>query len=239
MPSNLPPLTALRVFEAAARHLSLKKAAEELNVTPAAVSHQIQQLETHLGVRLFRRLHRGIEMTEIAQICIPKLQEGFECMRQAMDRVRDHRGADVLTVGAAPSFSSHWLMPRLHRFVTGHPNIDVQVSTRMRQFSRLPRGQRGDFESVLGWADEVDVVVVFGNGDYPGMRVDKLLPLSITPLCSPALQEGPNPLRKLADLKHHKLLHDDRGLMYGGRAFWDMWLERAKGPELDLSLIHI
>jgi len=235
MPNNLPPLTALRVFEAAARHLSLKKAAEELNVTPAAVSHQIQQLESHLGVRLFRRLHRGIEMTEIAQICIPKLQEGFECMRVAMDRVRDHRGADVLTVGAAPSFSSHWLMPRLHRFVTGHPDIDVQVSTRMRQFSRLPRGQRGDFESVLGWADEVDVVVVFGNGDYPGMRVDRLLSLSITPLCSPALLEGPNALRKPADLKKHKLLHDDRGLMYGGHAFWDMWLDKARVTDADSS----
>jgi LysR family glycine cleavage system transcriptional activator len=247
MPNALPPLTALRVFEAAARHLSLKKAAEELNVTPAAVSHQIQQLESHLGVRLFRRLHRGIEMTEIAQICIPKLQEGFECMRAAMDRVRDHRGADVLTVGAAPSFSSHWLMPRLHRFVTGHPDIDVQVSTRMRQFSRLPRGQRGDFESVLGWADEVDVVVVFGNGDYPGMRVDKLLSLSITPLCSPALLEGEHPLKRPADLRHHKLLHDDRGLMYGGRAFWDIWLERAKvevadsgrGPHFTHSILAL
>jgi LysR family glycine cleavage system transcriptional activator len=233
MANSLPPLTALKVFEAAARHLSLKKAAEELNVTPAAVSHQIQQLEAHLGVRLFRRLHRGIEMTEIAQICIPKLQEGFECMRVAMDRVRDHRGADVLTVGAAPSFSSHWLMPRLHRFVTTHPDIDVQVSTRMRQFSRLPRGQRGDFESVLGWADEVDVVVVYGNGDYPGMQVDRLLALSITPLCSPALLEGPNALRKPADLLQHKLLHDDRGLLYGGRAFWDLWLDKAKVTDPD------
>ena len=235
MPTSLPPLTALKVFEAAARHLSLKKAAEELNVTPAAVSHQIQQLESHLGVRLFRRRHRGIEMTEIAQICIPKLQEGFECLRQAMDRVRDHRGADVLTVGAAPSFASHWLMPRLHRFVTSHPDIDVQVSTRMRQFSRLPRGQRGDFESVLGWTDEVDVVVVFGNGDYPGVHVDKLLSLSITPLCSPALLEGPNALLKPADLRHHPLLHDDRGLMYEGRAFWDIWLEKAKVKGVDTA----
>jgi len=247
MSYSLPPLTALRVFEAAARHLSLKKAAAELNVTPAAVSHQIQQLESHLGVRLFRRVHRGIEMTEIAQLCVPKLLEGFDCMRQAMDRVREHRAADVLTVGAAPSFSSHWLMPRLHRFVTGNPDIDVQVSTRMRQFSRLPRGQRGDFESVLGWADEVDVVVVFGHGDYPGMRVDRLLPLSITPLCSPALLEGPHALRKPVDLQHHQLLHDDRGLLYGGRAFWDLWLARAgakgvatdRGPHFTHSILAL
>ncbi len=195
MPTSLPPLTALKAFEAAACHLSLKKAAEEMNVTPAAVSHQIQQLEDLLGVRLFRRVHRGIELTEVAQACIPKLQEGFDCLRQAVDRVHEHRGTEILTVGVAPSFASLWLMPRLHHFVTSHPYIDVRVSTRMRQFSRMARTQRIEIE-VLGWADEVDVVVVFGSGDYPGMSVDRLLQLSVTPLCSPALLHGAKPLRK-------------------------------------------
>lgn len=227
MASVLPSLTALRAFESAARHLSLKKAAADLSVTPAAVSHQIQQLEAWLGVRLFRRRHRAIELTEIAQTCLPKLQEGFDCLRQAVDRVRDCRGTDVLTVGASPSFASRWLMPRLHRFVISHPDIDVRVSTQMRQFSRLPRGRRGDFESVLAWADEVDVVAVFGNGDYPGMRVDRLLPLDITPMCSPLLFAGDHPLETPADLCHHTLLHDDRGVLYEGRSFWDIWLEHA------------
>lgn len=252
MATPLPPLTALRAFEAAARHLSLKKAAAELRVTPAAVSHQIQQLEDALGVRLFRRRHRGIELTDIAQTCLPKLQEGFDCLRQAVDRVRDRRGADVLTVGASPSFASHWMMPRLHKFVIEHPEIDVRVSTQMRQFSRLPRGQRGDFESVLAWTDEVDVVAVFGNGEYPGMDVHKLLPLSITPLCSPALcnpsrPDGTRPLRTAADLIHHTLLHDDRGVLYEGRSFWDIWLEKAgvtgidtqRGPHFTHSVLAL
>jgi LysR family glycine cleavage system transcriptional activator len=233
MPSALPPLTSLRAFEAAARHRSLKKAAHELNVTPAAISHQIQQLEDFLGVRLFRRLHRGIEITEVAHLFIPKLQEGFDCLRQAVDQVREFHGGDVLTVVASPSFASHWLMPRLHHFVTGHPHIDVRVSTRMRQFSRMPRGQMGDAQSVMEWVDEVDVVVVFGNGDYPGLRVDKLLSLSITPLCSPALLDSEPPLRSPEDLRHHKLLHDDRGVLYQGRAYWDVWLEKAGVTGID------
>ena len=235
MSHSLPPLTALRAFEGVAKHLSFKKAAEELSVTSAAVSHQIHQLEELLGVRLFHRRHRGIEMTEIAQMCIPKLQEGFDCLRQAIDRVRDFRGADVLTVGASPSLASHWLMPRLHRFVIGHPEIDVRVSTRMRQFSRLPRGKRGDSQSVLTWAGEVDVVVAFGNGDYPGMRIDRLLPLSITPLCSPALLAGSKPLRRAGDLRHHSLLHDDRGVLFEGVAFWDLWLKKAKVAAVDTN----
>lgn len=247
MASTLPPLTALRAFESAARHLSLKKAAADLSVTPAAVSHQIQQLEAWLGVRLFRRRHRAIELTEIAQACLPKLQEGFDCLRQAVDRVRDYRGTDVLTVGASPSFASHWLMPRLHRFVISHPDIDVRVSTQMRQFSRLPRGQRGDFESVLAWADEVDVVAVFGNGDYPGMRVDRLLPLDITPMCSPLLLAGEHRLETPADLCRHTLLHDDRGVLYEGRSFWDIWLEKAgvggmdtqRGPHFTHSVLAL
>jgi LysR family glycine cleavage system transcriptional activator len=233
MPTPLPPLTALRAFEAAARHLSLKKAAHELNVTPAAISHQIQQLEDFLGVRLFRRLHRGIEITEVAHIFIPKLQEGFDCLREAVDQVRDFHGADVLTIVASPSFASYWLMPRLHHFVSEHPHIDVRVSTRMRQFSRMPRWQMGDVQSVMEWVDEVDVVVVFGHGDYPGARVDKLLSLSITPLCSPALTEGDSPLRTPEDLRHHKLLHDDRGVLYQGRAYWDIWLSRAGVSGID------
>ncbi|GAA0519143.1 LysR family transcriptional regulator [Pigmentiphaga daeguensis] len=235
MSHTLPPLTALRAFESAARHRSLKKAAEELNVTPAAVSHQIQILEDMLGVRLFRRVHRGIELTASAEIFFPKLEEGFDCLRQAVGRLRDHRGADVLEVGAPPSFISNWLMPRLHRFVTACPDIDVRVSTRVRQFSRLPRGPRGDVASVMGWVDEVDVLVVFGNGGYPGMRVDQLMPLTITPLCSPALLEGDNPLREPDDLRRHVLLHDDRGVLYEGPSFWDMWLEKAGVTGIDTS----
>jgi LysR family glycine cleavage system transcriptional activator len=126
-------------------------------------------------------------------------------------------------------------MPRLHNFVTSNPHIDVRVSTRIRQFSRMPAGRRGDVVSVSEWVDEVDVAVVFGNGDYPGMHVDKLLSLSVTPLCSPDLLMGTPRLRKPTDLRHHTLVHDDRGMLYEGRSFWDMWLEKANVADVDTS----
>src|SRR5690606_3124280 len=113
----LPPLTALRAFEAAARHLSLKEAAEELNVTPSAVSHQVQQLEASLNVQLFRRGHRSLALTDTAQILAPRLQEGFECLQRAVESVRERRDSDTLTVIASPSFASQRLMPRLHDFI--------------------------------------------------------------------------------------------------------------------------
>jgi LysR family glycine cleavage system transcriptional activator len=234
MTKPLPPLNALRAFEVAARCKSVKKAAEELHVTPAAVSHQIQQLEDLLGTKLFRRRHRRIEMTEAAQVCFPKLHEGFLSLRQAVDRVRDYRSADVLTIGASPSFTSRWLMPRLHRFVIDHPAIDVRVGTRMRQFLGRARHQQGDLESVSEWVNEVDVVIVYGGGDYPGMQVEKLLPLSITPLCSPKLLRAKSS-RKLTDLRQHQLLHDDRGVLYEGRPYWQTWLEAARVSGIDID----
>jgi LysR family glycine cleavage system transcriptional activator len=247
MRKHLPPLTALRAFEASARHMSLKKAAEELNVTPAAISHQIQQLEEALDAPLFRRSHRNVALTEIGMILLPKLQEGFDCLHQAVEQVRERRGADVLSISTAPAFASQWLMPRLHHFVMAHPEIDVQVSTRIRQFARSPRGQRGDVESVMRWADECDAVIVFGNGDYPGMEVDRVLPLSITPLCSPSLVEGEHPLATPEDLKHHVLLHDERGMLYEGKSFWDTWLDAsgtrgidtARGPHFSHSVLAL
>ena len=234
MPRSLPPLNALRAFEVAARCQSVKKASEELNVTPAAVSHQIQQLEQLLGIKLFERRHRGIEMTEAARVCFPKLQEGFQSLRQAVDRVRDFRSSNVLTIGASPSFTSHWLMPRLHRFIIGHPDIDVRVGTRMRQFLGQMQSTQGDVESVAAWTNEVDVVIAFGGGDYRDMQVDRLLPLSITPLCSPRLLLSKS-FRKSQDLQRLPLLHDDRGVLYEGRAYWRTWLDAAGLRGIDIE----
>jgi LysR family glycine cleavage system transcriptional activator len=226
--TRVPPLNALKAFEATARNLSIKKAAEELNVTSAAVSHQIQRLEESLGVELFRRRYRSIEMTEVGQLFLPYLQEGFERIRHAIEVVRHRQGTDVLTIDVPPSFSSHWLMPRLHSFIAAHPEVDVRVSTRMRQFSKATRGYRGDVQTVLNWVTESDVVVTFGTGGYPGMVVSKLMPLYIAPLCSPQLLTGPNALRKPEDLAKHVLLHDERGTLYENDSFWSMWLRAAK-----------
>src|SRR5688572_12014385 len=133
MPARLPPLNALKAFEAAARHLSVKKAAAELSVTPAAVSHQIKALEEYLGVQLFHRQSRALELTEAARACLPKLREGFDNLAQAVERLRAHKGGGALLVSAAPSFAARWLMPRLHRFLAAHPDVDVRISARLRQ----------------------------------------------------------------------------------------------------------
>src|SRR6185295_4791998 len=110
MPVRLPPLNSLKAFEAVARHLSVKKAALELNVTSAAVSHQIRTLEDYLGVQLFHRYNRALELTDVAKAALPKLGEGFDCMAQAVALLRRHQGGGSLTVSAAPSFAARWLM---------------------------------------------------------------------------------------------------------------------------------
>jgi LysR family glycine cleavage system transcriptional activator len=226
MTIRTPPLNSLKVFEAAARHLSFKKAAEELHVTPAAVSHQLGQLEALLGVMLFRRVNQGIVLTPAARLCLPKLQEGLECLRESVEQIRVHARSDTITVASSPSFAMRWLMPRLHRFIIAHPDIDVQVSTRMGPFVG-DRVTRNSSRGVHGWAAENDVILMFGNGLYEGLQVERLMPLSVTPLCHPRLLDGPCPLHTPEDLVHHDLLHDDRGALYANRSFWKLWLSAA------------
>ena len=225
--ARLPPLNALRAFEAAARHLSVKKAALELNVTPAAVSHQIRLLEDYLGVQLFHRYNRALELTEAARASLPKLREGFDALVQAVERLRSHVSGGVLTVSAAPSFAARWLMPRLHRFIAAHPEVDVRMSARMRRVSVDGKGDVAERATVEAWMDDSDIAILYGRGNYPGLWVKKLLDLTITPICSPRLLEGEHPLKTPADLAHHMLLHDDTGDLYDNQPFWDVWLAAA------------
>ena len=236
MATRLPPLNALKAFEATARHLSVKKAAAELNVTPAAVSHQIKALEDYLGVQVFRRRNRALELTEAARACLPKLREGFDSLAQAVERLRAHKSGSMLMVSVAPSFAARWLMPRLHRFLDSHPDVDVRISARLRQSSAGARkGAAAERATVDAWLADSDVAILYGRGDYPGFRVDKLIALSITPICSPRLVTHPqHPLLRPADLKHHLLLHDDTGDLYDGVSFWDVWLEAAGVDGVDL-----
>lgn len=233
MAARLPPLNALRAFEAAARHLSVKKAAIELNVTPAAVSHQIRMLEDYLGVQLFHRYNRALELTDAARASLPKLREGFDCLVQAVERLRSHVSGGVLTVSAAPSFAARWLMPRLHRFIAAHPEVDVRVSARMRRVSVDGKGDVAERATVEAWMDDSDIAVLYGRGKYPGMWVKKLLDLTLTPICSPQLLNGAHPLKKPADLAHHMLLHDDTGDLYDNEPFWDVWLQAANVSGVD------
>src|SRR5207253_5248588 len=129
MNNHLPPLSALRAFEAAARHMSFSKAADELHVTPAAISHQIHTLEEDLGVRLFHRLNRSIELTASARVLLPGLSDAFAGIQASVRRLRAHNDTGTLTVTASPSIAAKWLVLRLHNFQARHPDIDVRIST--------------------------------------------------------------------------------------------------------------
>jgi LysR family glycine cleavage system transcriptional activator len=230
-------LNALKAFEATARHLSVKKAAAELSVTPAAVSHQIKALEDHLGVQLFLRRNRALELTEPARAALPKLRDGFESLAQAVARLNAHKGGGMLMVSAAPSFAARWLMPRLHRFLESKPEIDVRVSARLRQPTSDAR-RRGQAEraTLEAWLADSDIAILYGRGDYPDFKVDKLISLSITPICSPRLVTHPqHPLLRPQDLRHHLLLHDDTGDLYDGVSFWEVWLKAAGVDGVDLN----
>ncbi|MDQ2696696.1 MAG: transcriptional regulator GcvA [Pseudomonadota bacterium] len=222
MSQRLPPLNALRAFEAAARHLSFSRAADELHVTPAAVSHQIKGLEEYLGVQLFRRLNRALQLTEAAQAGLPRLREGFSCLGDAVERICAHDRVGILTVCVTPSFAAKWLVPRLHRFAALHADIDMRISASMSQVevSHVPGGGPESFQR-----NGIDVAIRFGRGRYPGFRVDKIFAVTVVPMCSPALLHGDQPLRAPDDLRHHTLLHDDTP--YEGRPGWEQWLKAA------------
>lgn len=207
MGRRLPPLNALRAFEAAARHLSFTRAAHELNVTQAAVSHQVKALEARLGLALFRRLNRALILTEDGQAYLPPVRDAFDAIAEATRRLEARLSGGALTVSTMDSFAAAWLVPRLGRFRAAHPDIDVRITItdRLVDFVR----------------DDVDLGIRYGRGHYPGLRVVRLLTEDIFPVCSPALLRGDNPLRTPADLCHHTLLHDDM------REDWRMWLMAA------------
>lgn len=211
MARRLPPLNALRAFEAAARHLSFTKAAEELYVTQAAISHQVKALEAALGVQLFRRLNRRLMLTDAGQLYLPALTEAFDGIDAATGRLRADENAGSLTVSVANSLAAKWLLPRLPRFRERHPEIDVEVSAadKLVDFGR----------------DNVDMGIRYGLGNYPGLKVDPLMEDTVFPVCSPQLVEGPPPLRAPEDLRHHTLLHDDVGADQAPD--WRRWLKAA------------
>jgi len=213
MSRRLPPLNALRAFEAAARHLSFKAAAEELNVTPAAISQQVKLLEAHLGRPLFRRLTRALVLTEAAQLGLPALRSGFDALAEAVETMSGDDRDSVLTVSVAPSFGAKWLVPRLTRFQQSHPEIDVLIDAT----DRLADFQR----------DGVDLALRFGAGDYPGLSVRRLFADRILPVCSPALLQGQHPLREPPDLRHHSLLHYQKPHAEEADPAWTMWLSAA------------
>jgi LysR family glycine cleavage system transcriptional activator len=206
----LPPLNALRAFEATARHLSFSKAAEELHVTPAALSHQIRGLEDLLGLKLFIRRARSIELTEAARLIHPGIRSGFESLRVAIDQLDQGRRERVLVVSSTPGLTAKWLVPRLYRFLDKHPDIDTRIT------------------ASVGYAnfaiDGVDIGIRLTSGVHPDLYVEKLSDEWLLPLCSPRLLEADPPLRAPSDLPRFNLIQID---LPGVVPTWDDWMQMA------------
>jgi len=217
--SPLPPLTGLRAFEAAARHLSFKDAAEELHVTPAAISQQVRALEEFVGRPLFRRLTRALELTPAGVAAAPPLTDGFARLADAaaLMRASPEAPANRLTVSVAPSFASKWLLPRLYRFKAAHPEIDIRLDA-------------ADALVRFDGTEDVDLALRFGRGRYGRLRTDRLRGETAFPVCAPALPEGDPPLRAPDDLARHTLLHTSWTAQQEDAPNWQMWL-RAAGVE--------
>ncbi|WP_040521824.1 transcriptional regulator GcvA [Aliiglaciecola lipolytica] len=206
MNRRLPPLNALRAFEAAARHLSFTKAADELFVTQAAVSHQIKSLEEYLSIKLFLRKNRSLLLTEQGQAYYLELKDLFESLHLATERLLAAGAKGALTVAMPPSFAIQWLVPRVNQFNQQYPEIDVRIKA-------------VDFDDGF-LEDDVDVAIYYGRGKWSGLKVDKLHTEYLTPVCSPMLFNGSKPLDSLDDLKYHRLLHDST------RESWKSWIRQ-------------
>jgi len=219
------PLNALHAFVVAARHGSFSKAAEELHVTPAAVSQQIRTLEDLLGVQLFHRLHRGLTLTDAGRAGLAKMQEGFDNLNAAVHQIKDGPEKQELNIWTSPSFASKWLMPRMHRFREAHPEIDLRISGSASVIDSDTTAPSLSAETLK--AHNVDVAIRFGSGNYPGCAVDRIMEVDAITLCSPALLEGKDgpPLAEPKDLLRHTLLHDESP--YEGRPQWKSWFKNA------------
>jgi LysR family glycine cleavage system transcriptional activator len=213
MQKKLPPLNALRAFEAGARHLSFTKAANELHVTQAAVSHQVKALEAHLGYPLFKRMTRKLGLTEQGRVLFPVVSEAFMRIAETAEDLRSAGDTHTLSVSVTPAFGAKWLVYRLPRFWRKHPEIDLKV------------------HHTIACADlrydDVDVAIRFGQGAWEGVSSEFMLRVDYTPVCSPALLTGKHPLKCPEDLRHYTLLHEDD---YDG---WIQWLAVAGVTDLD------
>jgi LysR family transcriptional regulator, glycine cleavage system transcriptional activator len=212
-------LNALRAFDAAARHLSFALAAEELNVTPAAVGQLVRRLEEILGVELFHRSQTGparLLLTEAAKAAVPDLRAGFEHLSLAIDRLRSARARRTLTVTVPMAFADKWLLHRLDAFGRDHPGCELRIDTSTSLI---------DFA-----AERVDVGIRYGAGGWPGLTATYLARDAFFPVCSPLLLGGQHPLISPEDLRHHQLIHDTSMASQPEFRTWRDWFERAGLP---------
>lgn len=214
------PLNALRMFDAAARHLNLTRAADELHVTQAAVSQHIRNLEERLGKPLFRRLPRGLALTDEGHALWPAVAESFARIEQSLQQVAEPRPREILTVGVVGTFAIGWLIPRLEQFQQQHPYIDLRLLTHNNRVDLAGEG--------------LDAAVRFGDGAWAGTHAEMLLRAPLTPMCTPALAQR---LRQPADLAGQTLLRSYR------LQEWESWFATldqsaplARGAMFDSSL---
>jgi LysR family glycine cleavage system transcriptional activator len=217
---RLPPLNALRAFESAGRHLNFSRAADELSVTPGAVSQQIQNLEDYVGASLFKRTSRGLLLTDSAQTALPALREAFDRLAEAAALLTAAVDGRRLTLSAPPSFAAKWLVPRLGGFEAAHPQVDVWLSA--------------DISLVDFASTDVDLAIRYGAGPYPGLEVIRLMGESVVPVVSPELMAS-NPIHTLDDLSRHVLLHDGSPVADESCPDWVMWLAARGGRGVDAS----
>lgn len=212
---QLPPLYALLCFAQAARHLSIKLAAEELHLTPAAVSQQVAKLEQAVGVELFIRGPRRITLTDAGRSYLRAIAPALRQIAEATARLRPPAGPQMLTLSCTSGFAMQWLLPRLGDFQERDPQVDVRINTTNRLVNLL--------------LDDVDFAVRHGTGEYPGLEVERLLDDRLQAVCSPALLPEGQLLASPSELARFTLLHDEH------RSDWAMWLHAAGAKGVDAA----
>lgn len=218
---SLPPLNALHTFEVAARHLSFQQAAEELDVTSTAVSHQIKVIEDYLGVSLFRRRPRPLALTEAGELLYPVVNKSLDAIAAAIAQLKLAPESTTLTVSVTTVFAAKWLVPRLAGFQRAHPEIDLRLQT-SNDVVELQR-------------QTVDLAIRYGRGNYPGLKVCRLMSDVFLPVCSPQLLSGKHPIREPVDLAHHPLLHFE-WIHFGADApGWENWFRATGLNAFDLN----
>jgi LysR family transcriptional regulator, glycine cleavage system transcriptional activator len=215
MPRRLPPLNAIKAFEAAARHESFTRAAEELCVTQGAVSHQVKGLEAELGIKLFNRERQRLVITDAGRDYLAVIRDALDRIAMGTERLVQRQSAGALTVSTSPDFAAKWLVHRLGGFAEAHPEIDLRVSATMHHV---------DFAR-----EDVDMAVRHGDGNWPGLDVVRLCSEQLFAVCSPKLVSGRRRMGKPADLLKHPLLHID------DRSNWAKWFEAAGVRDADVS----
>jgi LysR family transcriptional regulator, glycine cleavage system transcriptional activator len=219
MAERMPMLPALRAFEAVARLGSVRAAAAELHVTPAAVSQQVKALEADLGRPLIRRRGNALELTEVGDAGSDTLQAGFRLLAEAVRQMREHEARPQLRLSVDPTLAASWLIGRLPRYraLSGSVDILLDANRRYADFAR----------------DQVDAAIRFGIGKFPGLEAHFMLAEELFPVCSPMLLRGAHPLKRPSDLKHHTLLHNDWSTRIGKWPNWQDWLDAAGAADVD------